>query len=562
MLYPMNALACALAVLVCVVLGRSAAAQDLSPAAPSAVSTMAAYELVEPWVRALEVAENAAGPDVGGARVTLRLRGRVVGRGVAIGRGASTLPDAARLAIDQARGELVTVNDAGAQERARLEAGSLAIALELAGAPVPIEEPTYTLISASISPGTEAVAVRLGAQADAVFPLEMLATGQQAGSAASRIISQLTGDPLAGGRQPIDLMTEANAGFFRLKTTAVAQPAAGAAPIVLYRGGRLVELPDIASTWALRSFALELASWLMRHEDAGAYLPTNGSVIEAQTEASAGLRAFALARASTVLDDGIDAEAIHEQVAAMNPGTSVGGALVGVARHELGLEPRFVPADPGDVGRVERALVGFALARTGESESARELLSTVRSVENASQYVGLMPWFGWAERELAGEGEIPSAVALRQLRGIVTDFQLTAADAGADNLDLVGGVVFTSGALPLPTWQTARPMAFLATMLRDPRLTEPTERDEELASLLNALRFLRQLSATESEGFMYREPAEAAGGVRAATWDQTMSTDATAMTLLTVLETLESLEAITRIEADREPEFEAPDGGR
>ncbi|MEL6498547.1 MAG: hypothetical protein AAFQ31_08460 [Planctomycetota bacterium] len=533
------------------VFGLPSAGQAPSPTPPSAVETTDAFRLIEPWVRSLEVPADAVGPNVGGASVTLRLRGRVVGRGVAIGLGPRTLPDATRLAIDEASDDLAPVNDLDAAERAELEAASLTIALELAGAPVPIDEATYTEISAAISPGMEAVAVGLGRQADAVFPLEMLFTGQQAGGAASRLVSELTGDAMMGGRQPGGLVADAGASFFRLRTTAVAQVKPDEPPRVLYRGGRLVELRDVASRAALEQFADELAAWLARQGGVGTYMPTNATVLEAPTEATAALRVFALSRAIDRLDEAV-AATVREQVGAMEPGHPIAGALVDLARHELGLEPRFVTTIADDVPRVTRAINAYALARVGDHASAGEVVADLRRVDNASQLVGVMPWLGWAEIEFAGDGDIPSAIALRQMREIVTGFQLTLSDAGADNLDLVGGVVFTSGTVPLPTWQTARPIAFLATMLGDERLTEPGEVDAELVNVLHSIRFLRQLSASEVEGFMYREPAEAVGGVRAATWDQRMPIDATAMALLVVVETLESIDRLALRQAEQD----------
>ncbi len=551
LLYQISAAVCRMLWAIGLVFGP-AAAQSPSPEAPTGLETVGAYRLVEPWIRSLAVPADAEGPEVGGACVTLRLRGRIVGRGVAIGQGPSTLPDAARLAIEDALDDLAPASDLNAAERAKLEALGLTIALELAGDPVPVDEATYTEMSAAISPGTEAVAVGLGRQADAVFPLEMLFTGQQPGGAASRLVSELSGDPLLGTRQPADLVADAGATFFRLRTTAVAQVRPTEPPRVLYRGGRLVELGEVATRAELERFAQGMAQWLVRHEGVGTYLPTNGAVLDAADDSAAALQAFALARAIGLLGDA-EADAVRDLVASLESADPLARALEDLARHELGLEPRRVPADPGDGSRVARAIVAYALARTGEGAAARALVSDLRAVENAAELVGVMPWLGWAEIELAGEGDIPSAIALRQMRAIVTGFQLTAADAGTDNLDLVGGVVFTSGTAPLPTWHTARPVAFLATMVGDPRLTEPGEVDDELVGVLYGLRFLRQLSASEVEGFMYREPAEATGGVRAATWDQRMPIDATAMTLLAVVETLGALDALAAREAAEAP---------
>jgi len=86
--------------------------------------------------------------------------------------------------------------------------------------------------------------------------------------------------------------------------------------------------------------------------------------------------------------------------------------------------------------------------------------------------------------------------------------------------------------------------------LRDPRLTERGEIQGEIVRLMEALRYLRQLTASQSEAHMYKDPAKAIGGVRASLFDQRMPPEATAMTLLTVCETLRSLEAIKKREAE------------
>jgi len=106
---------------------------------------------------------------------------------------------------------------------------------------------------------------------------------------------------------------------------------------------------------------------------------------------------------------------------------------------------------------------------------------------------------------------------------------------------------------PLPTWQCVRPLAFIATMLGDDRLTEPSERLIETARLLHALRFLRQLQADDSCGWMYPNPEMAIGGIRASTWDHTMPPDATSLTLLCVVEAIQSLERVAAAEAGNQP---------
>jgi hypothetical protein len=155
-----------------------------------------------------------------------------------------------------------------------------------------------------------------------------------------------------------------------------------------------------------------------------------------------------------------------------------------------------------------------------------------------------MPWLGWADVALHRSGELPAAVALREMRSQLWAHQLKAQDLSADDPDLAGGIVFTTNRQPLPTWQAARPLAFVATMLGDPRLTEEQEVAGETVRLLEALRYLRQLTASEAEAHLYKDPARAIGGVRASVFDQRMPPEATAMTLMTVCETIKSLEAI------------------
>src|SRR5207249_4098581 len=92
------------------------------------------------------------------------------------------------------------------------------------------------------------------------------------------------------------------------------------------------------------------------------------------------------------------------------------------------------------------------------------------------------------------------------------------------------------------TWNTARPLAFGATMLADQRLTGDKERGLELARVLAGLRFLRQLEADDATAWMYPNRSRALGGVRSAPWDQRMPPDASAMSLLAVCETMKYLD--------------------
>lgn len=220
--------------------------------------------------------------------------------------------------------------------------------------------------------------------------------------------------------------------------------------------------------------------------------------------------------------------------------------LFDVCEHMMGAH---AGAERGEAkATVHEAILAWAMAERagatgrGRAEAERDLRALHRAAEPGA-LVGLMPWLGWAELALAPEGPVPAGPALRQIRDRVWEHQLSGEDAGAEEQDLVGGIVFTRGFVSLPTWSSSRPVAFCATMLGDPRLTTREELPGEVIRLLGAMRFLRQLSAGEVECRFYPDAALARGGVRAAPWDHRMPPEATAMAMLSVCEFLRSLAA-------------------
>jgi hypothetical protein len=232
----------------------------------------------------------------------------------------------------------------------------------------------------------------------------------------------------------------------------------------------------------------------------------------------------------------------------------------------------------------ERALIMFTLVPETASTSDKGMpqferlkprMESARAAASTSGMVASMPWLGWAEIALERDQryvdtdwskfpagawrnmdeavkprDLPSALALRHMRDQCWEHQLQITDADEDTLDMVGGIVLSSGVgkggTPYPTWQCVRPLAFIATMLGDPRLTEPQERPAQIAHLMQAARFLRQLQVDESSAWMYPDPKLAFGGVRASTWDNSLPVDATSMTLLCVTELLKSLDELAK----------------
>jgi len=196
----------------------------------------------------------------------------------------------------------------------------------------------------------------------------------------------------------------------------------------------------------------------------------------------------------------------------------------------------------GERGLVARGLVALGGSPAGvgwEARVGRSIAASVAQSVPPELLVGQMPWLVGA----LGEGLPPEAVGpLASMRSLVVGHQLGASDVVGVGRDMAGGVVFTRGGTPLPTWQTARAAAGLGRLL-GVAPARGAERAERFMELLRSLRFLRQLTADGSLEHLWAADAGARGGVRAALWVQRMPSAATGLTLLAVCEALDAAHA-------------------
>lgn len=578
-MYPGNTPLVTLVALVLAVLGPGfASAQPLSAPAdepPCLTETVEAYGLLEPWVRALAVPEGATGPEVVGACVTLRFEGRVVGLGTIFGAGAQSIPSAAAIAIVQAREKLPITRDAMAEERLRLAAQQLTISLELAGPAVPIASRGAEDLIAQFSPGVHGVALRMNDLAAAVYPGEMLWTSQDVPGAVRRLIAGVTGDAALAMRPIEEVLPAAKIDLLRFRARHIAQLAPGEEPRLLQRGGRVVQSTEVRSMPSLREWADGLGEFLIEHRDVGVFLPVSGTVRSAPSPLQRALRMHALLGIGELTGDSDLAtnainEASHEAVEiikAYNAREPLGAAVISILAVSLKSDALNEPArvrtteiivaelsrlasDIESVPVPERPMVAWALAKLAMFDEARAVMPLCRRASHPGMLVEQMPWLGFAELELVGADGVPSAPGLREMRSLLWRQQINLGDTDATSGDLVGGIVFTRSLTKLPTWQAARPLAFMGPMLAEPSLTTTEELPGEMARLFESLRFLRQLSAGPHEGHMYASGGAWQWGVRPATWDQSMPIEASAMTLICVTETIRSLE---RLEARLKP---------
>lgn len=558
---------------------RVDAAQSASPPAPDAAMHIfnQARQALDDWS-----AEGLETEAVAASAVTLRSAAGVAGRGVCVEGGADCVGRALREAMAEAERRLLRERDALRDER-RSELGShLALELELSGPWTPHEPASLDEASLEISPGVEGVGVRLGGDRSARFPLFMLEAAMGPAGAYRSLLAEVGGDATLALR-PLEELRAEGLALYRFEVRHLAQLRPEGPPEFLHRGAVVVERREL-NAGSLRRWASALTGHLLGRLEptrAGASLrgvlhPSAANEGEPAGAATRGLVAFALSEAagSGLLDESTAGEArrgaglLLEELAALHRETAVAerpavAALAWMAASRLdGLEEEALGGllssargtldvaaqAAGAVDEAERAVVAQALAeraRAGEVQpaAAEAFLRGIYERTPADRLVTHAPWLAWAELRLAGEDDrVAAGVALRQLRDLVWAHQLSAQDTGYAGRDLEGGIVFTASATPLPTWQSARAVAMLATMLGDARLTPAEERGREIVRVLGSLRFLRQLTVDEWSGRLHERRAQAAGGVRAALWDQRLPAEASAMSLLAVVEFLKSLE--------------------
>ncbi len=553
---------------------------------PSAADTMQAYRTVEGWIRAWDVPAEAQlldPPETTAACVTLRLSGRVMGRATATTAGQS-LWEAARRAWQEAASNLPVERDALRQENLRALAPQLMIDVQLAGPMTPITAGSLQEAAQNVSPGKQGVAVRAGERIEAVFPGFMLSTNMTPGDGLIAALGML-------GLPPQDLaVLKRDAGLilYRFDVQHVAQAAPGEPPIFLTRGGRTVKTRQITPR-TLRDFGDQLAANLVRRQWPGeepfgllgTYQPWLDEFEDAApaNAADQALAALALARWAQVSRNREDmheasvaaAQWVLQKLADVGEGETspnedaVASSLMAMAYLTFlnpnqtapnqgapasAAPPQNGAANPPVVEAIRVNAVAMAARAHNNEGLAEDANNRIRALfQNTppAQLPSLMPWLGWAELALLDDEErVPSAIALREFRDLVEEHQLSLLDVSSSgDEDLAGGIVFTSGGAALPTWQSIRPLIFLATMLGDERLTSPDERAAHLVRLLEGLRFVQQLTVDEAECHMFANPDRALGGVRLALWDQRQPVDSTALALLLVAESLESVEKMT-----------------
>lgn len=559
---------------------------------PSPTESMDAYAAVESWLRQWDQPDAFETP-AAAVRVSVYQNGRPVGEASEVVHSAAVEASAALgLATSRAmvsiRRELLPRGGVlGAEMMPELTA-DLTISVELAGPFTLLSRQELLNPDAAVRPGLTGLAVRVGEWWAVEFPSELMASGTAPAVRLAAMAATLFQDPALGVELLVDLQSERGVSFYRFDVVHVASVGQDDAPVFLTRGNQIVERNAVTTSSLVR-----FAEGLIDHAEAirldgesrlglmgsihiargladpAVALPTQQSLVAyglVRLAEVPRLPAATRDRARTLARDilGDLAHVDPGEIAPADDGIACAILWVALASLDLTDDPDLralqrtcesmlaahtaAPlASPR--GTVAEAVLAWAVAeraaRTGQDRAFAEsqLRALVRETPKGGM-VGLMPWIGWAELALAGDGPVASAVYLREVRDAVWTYQLTLRDTGVEERDLQGGIVFTSGGLSLPTWNSARPIAFAATMLGDPRLTTPEEMPGEAVRLIDAMRFLQQLAAGPAVAAFSRRPELVRGGVRAAVWDLHQPPEATALTMLAVAELLESLQTL------------------
>jgi len=581
-----GALACFFGVLCAAQPAQTAPATP--PAVPTPAEALAAYQTVDAWVRAAAIpgAERPIDlPASTAVSVTLRRGGRVIGRGTSV-MAPATPPEALRNAAGQAWVEaserLITENDALRDQRLRESAAVLTIDLELAGRWTPIGGDTFVEAAAEVTPGIDGIGARVGDRLVSVFPGAMLSANREPSQAILSAAGALDLPPL-----PLKQLRD-NHGLvvYRFPVTRLAQTNPDSPPIFLFRGGRVTPISAVSAA-SMRTFADRLATNMLGRHWPGeqpmglmdTIRPWIGDYEEPviASPRSQALAALALTRWASLKEN---PAAQHAAVAALlqelaelgpeedNAANDIASAamtlyaineaqragvwggppplrltrLRSVCRDRV----ESVMNDQRSVGAPVLALVACAAASDGviDRSATEQLVRALLRGAAPQELPALSPWVGWAELALHADGSsVPSAIALREHRSILWRHQIDGAGAGAAQPDLVGGIVFTAARHPEPSWQTARALALVATMLGDDRLTNDDERLPEVVRLTRAVRFLMELTMDGTDvSLVPASKQTAVGAVRNSLTDMRAPLDATSMTLLTVCEAIKAFE--------------------
>ncbi len=553
----------------------------------------ASYGDVVSWIKAWETPEQRPLPaECIGVWIALRWSGRLQAEfadaspALDASNAAGVLPGAVRKvmyrAIERAKG-----TDGDAVERAdrveRFRELPCSVEVQFAHRMTRLRGVDSAAITNDLRPGIDGVLLRINGKARALFPGAMLAQEQTPATAvqALRFELELTEEEFD------NQIADGTIRMWKFEIFHLAQPEPNAPAIILNRGSQVVPA-NAMNVREVQQFSNDLATHLQERmwpgdeplgimgvylADVDRYEPLTANSRD-QVLAALALARYAHWQRPTAPSRAQKAESTALKIlddlvvranTNVNPIPVVGiAAMFAITVDELSTNPNLKISPEIRAARVTCQSFVESVYLPNQQQFNESVPSSEQAVcamalgtrdavgavwQNTAMHLqpSLLPWLGWAEMKLAPEGgPIGASAGLKALR-----LQLWATQHGTMNFmqtepDLMGGLALGNGDQP-PDWQTARPLAFLATMLGDPRLTDRTDMAElnaEIVNLTNALRFLRQLSVRDVDRYRLPNPQRALHGIRSILWSEREPISASAMTLMALTEFCKSLDAI------------------
>jgi len=210
----------------------------------------------------------------------------------------------------------------------------------------------------------------------------------------------------------------------------------------------------------------------------------------------------------------------------------------------------------------ERAVIAWGVVQLCQRDPLRYPIEiAAAAIEQAwseapeQQRVALLPWIGWAEADMA-QGEQDEMAHVTEQRELLLALCASRVPLNDRRVapDMAGGLPLASSGRTHATAQSLRPLSWMASAMRDPRLVLEEDRMDRVRTLREMLRFVRQLMVRDDAAWRYRNPERAMGGIRETAWDARQSVPAQALGLLTLLEAGETLQKL----APEQPVEEGP----
>ena len=564
--------------------------------------SLEAYSLVEDWIKDWQVPSQDSLEietiPLSAVVVTIWVDGNVIGRGSRASLEASTtlVWEAVSDAIESSNAKLSNSDESLNETVREALASRVLITLEMADALVPMSKSEIELPGFGYTPGVLGVVAARGDRFAVSGPESMLLRSTDMTQGAMALANELAEDGSAVLKTPQELV-ESGFRFYRFEPVVLAPPSVGMGAEFVDRGGRVIRRSEI-SIQSISDMSEKVAQHLIGRVWSGSRAyglmgtldPVSGSNETRFAEPfQQGLGAYALLRfaangSSRIHRDAMVAAknilrdlAIVESDEQTPWDDQLGACIAIIALSELQLVDILSDEQLNllrtqslavldslysnqtgfdkQVPEGSQGLVVFACVRanqldpTDRSSIASGALAKVMEDTPAPALVAQMPFLGWAQLELSADQEtVEFAPLLINMRELVWEHQLRREDLAWMDRDLEGGIVFTSAKTPLPSWLSMRPLAVTATMLGDSRVTSGSissgELPRQLSKQVEAIRFIRQLCATDSILHLYSDPEAAKWGVRMAIWDQRMPVEVGAMALLTLSETSRSLDQV------------------